>query len=158
MKKLCGLIIITMAIVVLIIVVSVIIVLARGDVGRPPESYMALKKRALGAIEAAGGASAVEASARDILRDDRMVLSGSVMAAEKSSSIIRLSDLLSPTVGGDVWLKEGQERLPAHIIIRFGSHKRYCYLWVFDPQHLPLGVRGGVEKLSDAIYLAEQNM
>ncbi len=74
-------------------------------------------------------------------------------------AITKLHSLLSPD-GHYPWVVTDQNylpKLPAHVVIRFGSHAHYAYLWIFDPAHVPLEKIEGVEHLGGTVYLSTRN-
>ncbi len=70
--------------------------------------------------------------------------------------ITKLHSLLSPD-GHYPWVVTDQKSLPAHVVIRFGSHAHYAYVWIFDAAHVPLEKIEGVEHLSGAVSYSETN-
>ncbi len=101
-----------------------------------------------------------EAGAVDVLeKEAKFILSNSQVGSDwqtKCPAIANLHSLLSP-VGHYPWVVTDQKNLPAHVVIRFGSHARYAYVWIFDPAHVSLEKIDGVEHLGGAVYLSEKN-
>lgn len=129
-----------------------------------PESYDSMKERAILAIGEIG-IDTVEVGARKILRGNReeeiRLLWDSVdfeSSESSSSAIMKLNFMLSPPCGGHIWLSERKRFLPDFLVIRFGSHNKYCYLWVFDAQDLPSRELTVAEKLFDAVYITEHHV
>ena len=69
---------------------------------------------------------------------------------------MKLYSLLGPD-GNSLWVVADKKGLPAHVVIRFGSHAHYAYVWMFDPADMPFGKIEEVEHLSGTVYLAEKN-
>jgi hypothetical protein len=121
-----------------------------------PLSHSDLKQKAEAAIRDAGGADALE-------KEAKFVLSNFQAGADwetNCTAITKLDSLLTPDKR-DSWLRADQEMLralPAHVVVRFGSHAHYAYVWIFDPAHVPLGKIEEVEHLDGAVYLSEQNL
>ncbi len=111
-----------------------------------------MKQQAETAIRDAGGADAFEKEATFVLSNVRV---GSDWQTN-CPAITKLHSLLSPD-GHYPWVVADQKNLPAHVVIRFGSHAHYAYVWLFDPAHVPLENIEGVEHLSGAVYLSERN-
>lgn len=115
-----------------------------------------MKQQAETAIRDAGGTDALGKEAKVVLSNFQV---GSDWKTN-CSAITKLDSLLNPQRGTDSWIMRDQEylpNLPAHVVIRFGSHARYEYVWVFDPAHVPLGKIEGAEHLGGAVYLSEKN-
>jgi hypothetical protein len=72
-------------------------------------------------------------------------------------AITKLDSLLSPPFGNYPWVVVDQKNLPAHVVVCFGSHAHYAYVWIFDPAHVPLEKIEEVEHLGGAMYLSEIN-
>ena len=121
-----------------------------------PLSHSDLKQKAEAAIRDAGGADALDMEAKFILSNFQV---GSDWKTN-CPAIIKLDSLLNPH-DTDSWVRADQEMLralPAHVVVRFGSHAHYAYVWIFDPAHVPLGKIEEVEHLDGAVYLSEQNL
>jgi len=122
-----------------------------------PLSHSDLKQQAEAAIKDAGGADALE-------KEAKFVLSNFQEGADWETNcpaVTKLDSLLNPSKGRDSWLRADQEMLhslPAHVVVRFGSHSHYAYVWIFDPAHVPLGKIEEVEHLDGVVYLSEQNL
>jgi len=121
-------------------------------------SYAAMKQQAKAAIRDAGGGDALEIEAKFILSNFQV---GSYWINTSDSgtnwpAITKLTFLLSPSKA-DSWVVKDQKNLPAHVVVRFGSHAKYAYVWIFDPAHVPLAKIKGAEHLSGAVYLSERN-
>lgn len=111
-----------------------------------------MKQQAETAIRDAGGADALE-------KEAKFVLSNFQVGSDWETNcpvITRLNTLLSP-YGHYPWVVVDQKNLPAHVVVRFGSHAYYEYVWIFDPARVPLEKIEGVEHLSGAVYLSESN-
>jgi hypothetical protein len=114
-----------------------------------------MKQQAETAIRDAGGGDALGKEAKLILSDFQV---GSDWQTN-CPAITKLHSLLSPD-GHYPWVVKDQEylaNLPAHVVIRFGSHAHYEYVWIFDPAHVPVGKIEGVEHLGGAVYLSKKN-
>ena len=115
-----------------------------------------MKQQAETAIRDAGGADALEKKAKFILSNFQV---GSDWETN-CPAITKLDSLLNPPVK-DSWVVVDEKNLPAlpaHVVVRFGSHAHYEYVWIFDPAHVPLEKIEGVEHLSGAVYLSERNL
>ena len=115
-----------------------------------------MKQQAETAIRGAGGVDALEKEAKFILSNFQV---GSDWQTN-CPAITKLDSLLNPQ-DTDSWLRADQEMLralPAHVVVRFGSHAHYAYVWIFDPAHVPLEKIEGVEHLGGAVYLSEKNL
>jgi hypothetical protein len=116
-----------------------------------------MKQQAETAIRDAGGVGALEQEAKISLSNFQL---GSDWKTN-CPAITKLDSLLNPQRGTDSWVRRDQEylpNLPAHVVIRFGSHAHYEYVWIFDPAHVPLGKIDGGEHLGGAVYLSEKNL
>ena len=116
-----------------------------------------MKQQAETAIRDAGGTDALEKEAKFILSNFQV---GSDWKTN-CPAITKLDSLLNPQRGPDSWIRRDQEylrNLPAHVVIRFGSHAHYEYVWIFDPAHVPLEKIEGVEHLGGAVYLSQKNL
>ena len=121
-----------------------------------PRSHSDMKQQAESAIREAGGIEALENEAKFILSNFRAESDWET----NCPTITRLDSLLTPDKR-DSWLRADQEMLralPAHVVVRFGSHAHYAYVWIFDPAHVPLEKIEGVEHLGGAVYLSEENL
>lgn len=119
-------------------------------------SNVDMMQRVEAAIRGAGGADALGNEAKSILSNFQV---GSDWKAS-CPAVAKLDSLLNPQRGTDSWIMRDQEylpNLPAHVVIRFGSHAHYEYVWIFDPAHVPLGKFEGVEHLGGAVYLSKKN-
>jgi hypothetical protein len=115
-----------------------------------------MKQQAETAIRDSGGADALEKEAKFVLSNFQV---GSDWETN-CPAITKLYSILSPN-GHYPWLvtdQEIQKNLPAHVVVRFGSHDYYEYVWIFDPAHVPLEKIEGVEHLGGAVYLSEKNL
>lgn len=124
----------------------------------PARSHAEMKEQAEMAMKEAGGADVLGKEAKAILNNlrapNRYV---DVANGGKDYPVtVKLHALLSP-YGHTPWVVAGKEGLPAHVVIRFGSHAHYAYIWLFDPADIPLGKIEGVEHLGGAVYLSEKN-
>ncbi len=120
------------------------------------QSPVDMKQQAEMAIKDAGGTDALGKEAKFILSNFQM---GSDWKTN-CPAITKLDSLLNPQRGPDSWVMRDQEylpHLPAHVVIRFGSHAHYEYVWIFDPSNVPLAKIAGVEHLGGAVYLSEKN-
>lgn len=128
-----------------------------------PRSYGDMKQQAEKAIKDVGGAVPLEAEAKLILSNYRVGSDWMSNNATSFPAITKLQSLLSPHEGPWVvaaqkgFPSHGIESIPAHVVIRFGSHRDYKYVWIVDPANVPLGKMEGVEHLSGAVYLSEWN-
>ena len=119
--------------------------------GERPLSHSDLKQQAEAAIRDAGGPDALENEAKFVLSNFQ---EGSDWETN-CPAVTKLDSLLTPDKR-DSWLRADQEMLralPAHVVVRFGSHAHYAYVWIFDPARVPLGKIEGVEHLGGAVYL-----
>jgi hypothetical protein len=115
-----------------------------------------MRQQAETAIGDAGGTDALEKEAKSILSNSQV---GSDWRTN-CPAITKLDSLLNPQRGTDSWVRKDQEylpNLPAHVVVRFGSHAHYEYVWIFDPVHVPHGEIEGVEHFGGAVYLSEKN-
>jgi hypothetical protein len=119
-----------------------------------------MKEQAEIAMKEAGGADLLEKEAKAILSNFRARPNDGRADVEKGGrnypATVKLYTLLSPR-GHGPWVVADGKSLPAHIVIRFGSHAHYAYIWMFDPADMPLGKIEGVEHLGGTVYLAEEN-
>jgi hypothetical protein len=121
-----------------------------------------MRQQAETAIRDVGGTDALGKEAKFILSNFQ---AGSDWQTN-CPAITKLHSLLSPD-GHYPWVVKDYEylpNLPAHVVIRFGSHANYEYVWIFDPAHVPFdpadvppGKSEGVEHLGGAVYLSEKN-
>ena len=132
-----------------------------------PRTHAEMKEQAEIAMKETGGADVVEKEAKAILSNFRARPrsiegwdnDGDVdveNGGRNYPAIVKLDSLLSPH-GPDLWVVADKKGLPAHVVIRFGSHAHYAYIWMFDPAGMPLGEIEGVEHLGGTVYLAEKN-
>lgn len=148
-----------------------------------PRSHTCMKELAEIAIIKAGGAAVLEKEAKVVLancrpeNEEEWVMCFLRGDETNHPAIMKLHSLLSPD-GHIPWLRphdvfeEGRFflndgtiamavtnrcELPPHVVIRFGSHSHYEYIWIFDPAHVPLEKIGGVENLTGAVYLSQLN-
>ena len=126
----------------------------------PARPHSEMKEQAEIAIDEVGGAGVLEKEAKAILSSFRARPNEWWRDVDDGGSdnpvIVKLSTLLSPR-GGHPWVVADKKGLAAHVVIRFGSHARYAYIWIFDSGDSPLGKIEGVEHLSGTVYLAEKN-
>jgi hypothetical protein len=118
-----------------------------------------MKEQAEIAMKETGGADVLEKEAKAILSSFRTRPNewGDVSNDERNyPAIMKLYSLLGPD-GNSLWVVADKKGLPAHVVIRFGSHAHYAYIWMFDPADMPLGKIERVERLSGTVYLAEKN-
>ena len=123
-----------------------------------PQTHAELKEQAEIALKEAGGADVLEKEAKAILSSFRTRPNGWVDVENPERNyptIMKLHSLLSPD--DFPWVVADKNGLPAHVVIRFGSHAHYAYVWIFDPADMPLGETKGVEHLSGTVYLSEKN-
>ena len=125
-----------------------------------PRSHAELKEQAEIAMKETGGADVLQKEAKVILRKFRARPNEGWVEVSNNGrdypAIVKLDSLLSPH-GPDLWVVADKKGLPAHVVIRFGSHAHYAYIWMFDPADLPVGTIEEVEHLSGTVYLAEKN-
>jgi hypothetical protein len=131
----------------------------------PAQSHAELKEQAEIALKETGGADVLAKEAKAILSNVRATpdkgwwkgcLSDDSNDERNYPAVMKLYTLLSP-YGSAPWAIADKEALPAHVVIRFGSHAHYAYIWVFDPADMPLGKMEEVEHLSGTVYLSEKN-
>jgi hypothetical protein len=120
-----------------------------------------MRQQAETAIRDAGGTDALGKEAKFILSNFQVGSDWDTTSNTGSNcpAITKLHSLLSPN-GHYPWVRRDQEylpNLPAHVVIRFGSHAYYEYVWIFDPAHVPLGKIEGAVHLGGAVYLSEEN-
>ena len=117
-----------------------------------------MKQQAETAIRDAGGADALEKDAKVILGNFRVGSDWNTLSngGTNCPAITKVHVLLSPS-GHGPWVVQDKKDLPAHVVIRFGTHRHYEYVWIFDPAHAPNGKIEGVERLSGVVYLSEKN-
>lgn len=122
------------------------------------QSHRDMKQQAEKAIEDAGGADALAKEAKVILGNFRVGSDWKTISNNGANcpTIMKLQSLLAPDEGYP-WVVEARKNLPAHVVIRFGSHRHYEYVWIFDPAQVPPGKIEGVEHLGGAVYLSEKN-
>ena len=140
---------------ILAVVVSMGLFLVGCSDGGRPLSHSDLRQQAETAIREAG-VDALEKEAKFVLSDYQV---GSDWQTN-CPAITKLQSLLSPN-GHFPWVVTDHDHLPslpAHVVVRFGSHAHYAYVWIFDPAHVPLEKTGGVEHLGGAVYLSETNL
>jgi len=115
-----------------------------------------MRRQAETAIRDAGGTDALG-------KESKFILSNFQVGSDWKTScpaISKLDSLLNPQHGPDFWVMRDQEylpNLPAHVVIRFGSHAHYEYVWIFDPASVPLGKIEGAVHLGGAVYLSKTN-
>ena len=130
-----------------------------------PRTHAELKEQAEIAMKEMGGTDFLEKEAKAILSSFRArprSIEGwgnrgfvDVPNDERNyPAIVKLYFLLP---GGASWVVADEKGLPAHVVIRFGSHAHYAYIWMFDPADMPLGKIEDLEHLSGTVYLAEKN-
>lgn len=142
--------------VILAMVVGITLQFLVGCFEERARAHSDMKQQAEAAIRDAGGTDALEKEAKSILSNFQV---GSDWKTN-CPAITKLDSLLNPRHGPDSWVRRDQEylpTLPAHVVIRFGSHAHYEYVWIFDPAHVPLEKIEGVEHLGGAVYLSEKN-
>ena len=117
-----------------------------------------MKHQAETAIKDAGGVDTLAKEAKFILSSFQVGSDWKTTSSSGSNcpAVTKLHSLLSPD-GHYPWVVTDQKSLPAHVVIRFGSHARYAYVWIFDPAHVPLGKIEEVEHLGGAVYFSEKN-
>lgn len=140
-----------------VVVTSMFLQFLVGCSENPSRANGDMKQQAETAIRDAGGTDALEKEAKFILSNFQV---GSDWKTN-CPAITKLDSLLNPRRGPDSWVRRDQEylpNLPAHVVIRFGSHAHYEYVWIFDPANVPLGKIEGVEHLGGAVYLSQKNL
>jgi len=117
-----------------------------------------MKQQAEKGIEDAGGADALGKEAKVILNNFRVGTDWKTISNSGANcpAITKLQALLALDEGSP-WVVEARKNLPAHVVIRFGSHRHYEYVWIFDPAHVPPRKIEGIEHLSGAVYLSKKN-
>ena len=120
-----------------------------------------IRRQAETAMRDAGGTDAIEKEAKFLLSNFQVESDWKTTSNSESNcpAITKLHSLLSPD-GHYPWVVVDGEylpNLPAHVVVRFGSHAHYEYVWIFDPAHVPLGKIEGAEHLGGAVYLSEKN-
>lgn len=122
--------------------------------------HMPMKSKVSNAIHEAGGIGALKNEVDALLR----IYAANPDAGDPLVSnvnttfptIRKLTTLLSPN-GHDPWIAPAHDAIPAHVVIRFGSHRRYEYVWLFDSSNVLPNELMGAECLADAVYLSTQN-
>ena len=106
-----------------------------------------------------GDAGVLGKEAKAILSNDRSAEEEYRLVTDTRNypATVKLWSHLWAPAGPDAWVAKAQKGLPAHVVLRFGSHAHYAYVWMFDPADMPLGKIEGVEHLSGTVYLAEKN-
>jgi len=133
------------------------------DMEAPPRSYADMKQQAVTAISDVGGVEILGQEATSILTNSQVGSTSMITTLNSGTNcpaITKLDSLLNPN-GIDSWVVMNQEKLralPAHVVVRFGSHAYYQYVWIFDPAHVPLEKIERVEHLGGAVYLSEDNL
>jgi hypothetical protein len=125
------------------------------DGGRPL-LHSELKQQAEAAIRDAGGVDALAKEAKFVLSN----VQGRADWETNCPAVTQLDSILTPDKR-DSWLRADQEMLralPAHVVVRFGSHAHYAHVWIFDPAHVPIEKVEGVEHLGGAVFLSEKNL
>jgi hypothetical protein len=119
-----------------------------------------MKEQAEIAMKETGGADVLEKEAKAILSNFRARPNEGWADVENGGrnypATVKLYTLLSP-YGHGPWVVADEKSLPAHVVIRFGSHAHYAYIWIFDPADMPLGEIDGVEHLSGTVYISQEN-
>lgn len=72
-------------------------------------------------------------------------------------SIRQLQKTLDPIYLGNTWISKGTRDLPMHIVVRFGNHHLYAYIWLFGSNHEPFIMRDGVEIIEHGVYFSSVN-
>ncbi len=117
-----------------------------------------MKQQAEIAISDAGGADILGREAKVILSNYQPGLDWMTLSDEGANApaIMRVQSLLAP-LERNPWVVKARGDIPAHVVIRFGSHRHYEYVWIFDPAHVPTGKIERVEHLNGAVYLSKVN-
>src|ERR1017187_10495982 len=96
-----------------------------------PRSHAELKEQAEIAMKETGGIDVLEKEAKAILSkfrarpDERWVDCSN--DERNYPAIVKLYSLLGPN-GNSLWVVADEKGLPAHVVIRFGSHAHYAYI------------------------------
>lgn len=125
-----------------------------------PRPHAELKEQAEIAIKKAGGAGVLEQEAKAILSHSRQPPHEAWLTFDRDRGNYPATAKLHKLLAADghyPWVVGDQRGLPAHVVIRFGSHAHYVDLWMFDPANRPLGNIADMEHLSGAVYLSEAN-
>lgn len=123
-------------------------------------TYGAMKEQAEKAIKDVGGVGPLENETKVLLGRFHVEADWNTISNKNADcpTITKLKLLLSPYPhGGHSWIVKARGKLPAHVVIRFGSHRRYAYIWVFDPEHVPQARREGMEHIAGAVYFSVIN-
>ena len=109
----------------MVVVTSMLLQSLVGCSENPSRANSDMKKQAETAIRDAGGTDTLEKEAKFILSNFQV---GSDWKTN-CPAITKLDSLLNPRRGPDFWVRRYQEclsNLPAHVVIRFGSHMNTC--------------------------------
>ncbi len=160
MKRIRFLIMLAIILLILAIVGWVVLHLLAVCIEGPARPHTEMKEQAEIAMKEAGGADVLEKEAKAILNNFRARPNEEWADVENGGrnypATVKLYTQLSP-YGLGPWAVADKKGLPAHVVIRFGSHAHYAYIWIFDPADMSLGKIEGVEHLSGTVYLAEKN-
>lgn len=126
-----------------------------------PQAYDEMKKQAETAIKKAGGFNILEHEAKVYLTRMRSDVDAEykniISEGRDYPAITKLHDLLSARSPG-LWGVINQKKIPDHVVIRFGSHARYAYVWIFDSAHMPEVTQSErVEHLGGSVFISERN-
>ena len=104
-----------------------------------------------------GGVDALGKEAKVILDNYRVELDWRTLSNNGANcpAIVKLQSMLDPCKFP--WVVGDRNNIPAHVVIRFGSHRYYEYVWIFDPAHVPQGKIAEVEHFRGAVYLSKVN-
>jgi hypothetical protein len=160
MKRIRLFMILSPILLILVIVVWLVLHLLTLCIEGRAQTHAEMRDQAEIAIKKTGGADVLEKEAKTVLDNFRARPNERWVDVKNGGSncpaILKLYTLLSP-YGHAPWVVEDKKGLPAHVVIRFGSHTHYAYIWIFDPADMPLEKTEGVEHLSGTVYLAEKN-
>ncbi len=132
-----------------------------GPAGRA-RSYEELQAQAETAVKLAGGVELLGKEARTVLsqfgaRQDHYSWPSGPTDETESQSIMKLQSDLAP-LGHKPWIVPRTQKIPAHVTVRFGTHSRYAYVWIFDPDDPPVrNVEGIIKHVGGGVYLSKTN-
>ena len=119
-------------------------------------SYDDMKKSAEKAVTDVGGASVLGKEAADLLDMFHSGLITRTVGRGAGSEILKLHDLLAPKQRSP-WIVDDRDNFPAHVVVRFGSHKRYAYVYIFDPEAMPEDTCDWLEPIDGSVFFGTQN-
>ena len=147
-------------VVLLVVLAGAFKFLASGHLKTPSRSFEEMENEAVLAVRRVGGTTVLEEEAKAVLRAFRSTPNHSWEGVSKQGracpAIVDLNAALSPD-GIFPWVEPARGGLPDHVVIRWGSHARYAYIWIFDDLQSSLGQVHTVRHLEGTLYLSERN-